>query len=283
MPPALDQVVVRCPARRSRRRRPPRRGRPARRSTGGGRCSRRCGPRDTRSSASVSACSVSGSTDEVASSRISSPGSPSWARASATSWRSPTERFVPRSPTGASRPPGRSSSHPPRPERREGGPHLVVGGVGPPDAHVLAERSCRTGSRPAAPCGSPRGATPGRPSRRSTPPTRTAPRGRVGEAAQQLGDRGLAGARLADHRDRGAGREVQVDAAQHLDRRSGRRTTRRRGRRGARPCGRTAPPIRLDDVDRAWPGRRGSCASRRWRSGSGRGSRSARRSGAAAG
>ena len=38
---------------------------------------------------------------------MSSPGSPSWARASATSWRSPTDRFSPRSPTSVSSPPGR--------------------------------------------------------------------------------------------------------------------------------------------------------------------------------
>src|SRR3546814_18459357 len=58
--------------------------------------------------------SVSGSTEEVASSRTRSPGSPSWARPRATSCRSPTERLPPRSPTRASRPPGPSSSQPRR-------------------------------------------------------------------------------------------------------------------------------------------------------------------------
>ena len=239
-------------------------------------------PCDTRSSASVSACSVSGSTDEVASSRMSRPGSPSWARASATSWRSPTDRLVPRSPAGAVEPTGEVVEPAAEAERGEGGAHLVVGGIRSTDPHVLADGRVE---QEAVLRHHPDRRSAGRRDRRvarSTPPTRTAPVGRVGQAAQQLGDRGLARARLADHRDGGAGGEVQVDAAQHLPAAPVREPhivevdRERPGRRGPRRA--PARPRRW-----GWPGRRGSCASRRWRSGSGRGSRSARRSGGAAG
>ena len=63
-------------------------------------------PSDSFANACDSARSVSGSTADVASSKISSPGSASWARASATSWRSPTDRASPRSPTWVARPSG---------------------------------------------------------------------------------------------------------------------------------------------------------------------------------
>jgi len=63
-------------------------------------------PAESRRSASVIRRSVAGSTADVASSRISSPGSPICARARATSWRSPTLSASPRSPTGVASPSG---------------------------------------------------------------------------------------------------------------------------------------------------------------------------------
>ena len=65
-------------------------------------------PCATRSSAVVSARSVSGSTALVASSSTSSPGAAMCARTSATSWRSPTDRPSPRSPTTVSSPSGQA-------------------------------------------------------------------------------------------------------------------------------------------------------------------------------
>ena len=61
-------------------------------------------------------------------------------------------------------------------------------------------------------------------SRRSTPSTSIAPRLRVVEPAQQLGQRRLAGAVLADDRERRAGRDREVEALEH-------RRARRPGRR----------------------------------------------------
>jgi hypothetical protein len=56
----------------------------------------------TSRSASLIACSVVASTDEVASSRIRMRGSASSARAIASRWRWPPERVRPRSPTRVS-------------------------------------------------------------------------------------------------------------------------------------------------------------------------------------
>ena len=59
-------------------------------------------PRIASRSASLIARSVEASTEEVASSRISTRGSASSARAIARRWRWPPERVSPRSPTRVS-------------------------------------------------------------------------------------------------------------------------------------------------------------------------------------
>ena len=61
-------------------------------------------PSASRLSAREMRTSVSASTDEVASSRTSTSGSAIPARRMATSWRSPADRFSPRSPTLVSSP-----------------------------------------------------------------------------------------------------------------------------------------------------------------------------------
>ena len=52
-------------------------------------------------------------------------------------------------------------------------------------------------------------------SRTSTPSMSTRPDGRVVQAGDQRGERGLAAAGLADEGQRGAGRDVQVDVGEH--------------------------------------------------------------------
>ena len=59
-------------------------------------------PRITSASASRISCSLVGSTDEVASSRISTRGSARMARAMAMRWRWPPDSEKPRSPIGVS-------------------------------------------------------------------------------------------------------------------------------------------------------------------------------------
>ena len=92
---------------------------------------------------------------DVASSRISSPGSPICARASATSWRSPTLSASPRSPTRVSQArPAATRPTPPSPSSSNA--VSTSRSVAPSAARTARSRgpSCRTGSRPAAPCGS---------------------------------------------------------------------------------------------------------------------------------
>ena len=71
-------------------------------------------------------------------------------------------------------------------------------------------------------------------SRRSTPSIVIAPAGRVVEAGEQLGDRRLAGAGVADERDRRPGRHVERRSRAAPRARGRRRSGRRRTRRGPR-------------------------------------------------
>ena len=75
-------------------------------------------------------------------------------------------------------------------------------------AHVVARPSRRTGSRPGAPCGPRVRRDAGSTSRRSTPPMRIRPVGRVGQPAQQLGEGRLARTGLADDGDVRPGGDV---------------------------------------------------------------------------
>ena len=91
--------------------------------------------------ASSTSASVPGSRVEVASSSTSTAGSASAARASDTSCFSPADRREPRSCTSVSSPSGsaaKRSTHADGVERRV---DLGVGGVGPADAHVVADRA----------------------------------------------------------------------------------------------------------------------------------------------
>ena len=166
-----------------------------------------------------SACSIRRSvpmsTELVASSRIRMRGSASSARAKATSWRCPSERRKPRSPScgvvavlepldelvGADRP--------------RGGDDLLAGRARAAEGDVVGDRA---GEEEALLRHDP-----------ELPPQRLlrdvaevdavdrdAALGRVVEAGDQLRDRRLAGAGVADERDGRPGRDVEVDAVQHL-------------------------------------------------------------------
>ena len=157
------------------RRRAPLRGRPARGSTAAGR--RRCTVRPASAGRSrpTRSCSVCVSTAESGSSRTITRVPAISARASATRWRWPPERFTPRSPISVSYPFGRS-----RHEVGDAGGgahrlHLVPWRVGPAGDQVLAQRD-REQDRP---LGDHRDVCaqrpPARTSRRSTPPRSTRP------------------------------------------------------------------------------------------------------------
>ena len=85
--------------------------------------------------------SVSGSTLAVASSRIRISGSRARARAKATSWRSPAEKFAPRSTTGASRPSGRVRDDAVGAHAARGLEDPLVRDPGIAEADVVAQRA----------------------------------------------------------------------------------------------------------------------------------------------
>ena len=170
---------------------------------------------------------------EVASSRIRIRGSASSARAIEISWRSPADRPEPPSRTACCEARRRSARGDPvdadaraaaRAPRRRWRPAARSG---------CCRRSCRrTGTGPAARRRAGGGssqvdARAGRGRRRGRR------RRRVVEAGDQLRDRRLAAAGLADQRQAAAGRHVQVDAVQHALGAVGERR-RRRGRCGPR-------------------------------------------------
>ena len=103
-----------------------------------------------------------------------------------------------------------------RADRLRGGDDLLVGRVGPAERDVLAHACRRRGSPPAGRRRAGGAATPGVTSRRSSPSIVIRPCGRVVEAGEQLGDRRLARAGVADERDRRARGDVEVDPVQHL-------------------------------------------------------------------
>ena len=86
-------------------------------------------------------CSVPGSRLEVASSSTSTDGSASAARASDTSWRSPADNRRPRSRTSVSRPSGNARKRSRRPSTASALLDVVVGGLRPADADVVAQRA----------------------------------------------------------------------------------------------------------------------------------------------
>ena len=211
--------------------------------------------------------SRAGSTALVASSSTSRSGSASWARSSATSCRSPADSDSPRCPTRVSSPWGRPASQSSRPSSAAAARICVVVGVEPAVAHVGARGCRRRGSPPAAPARTLQRSESSATSRRSTPSSRTAPAVGVHQPGEQLGERGLARAGLADDRHPAAGRRGRGRCRAAPAGRPGRRSRRprsdverargqhvrrrRRGRRGRPGC----------------RGCRSRGASRRWRSG----------------
>ena len=225
----------------------------------------------------VSDRSVSGSTALVASSRTSRPGSASWARSRATSWRSPTlQALAPLAHLGVEAV-GQAGDPPAEAELVDGAAHVVERWRRGGPWRCSRRRWRRRRSRPGAPCGCARCATAGRRRAGGTPPTRDRALGGVGEAAQQLGEGGLARAGLAHDGDARPGRDVDVDVAQHGPAGAvGEADARGRAPRADR-AGSARPSSGSTSVDRGVEQVEHLATSRRWRSGSGRGSRPARR------
>ena len=159
----------------------------------------------------ISSC---GSTALVASSRTSRSGSARWARSSATSWRSPAESDSPRWPTWVSRPAGSVASQSPRPSSAGAGADVVLGGVELAVADVggdgvVEEEPLLRHQHDAAA------------QRRLGDPAyvdaveQDRALDRVHQPGEQLGDRRLARAGLADDRDPAAGVDVEVDVLEH--------------------------------------------------------------------
>ncbi len=97
-------------------------------------------PADRRRRASDRCRSVAGSTELVASSRMSNPGLPTWARANETSWRSPTESDSPRGPTRVCNPAGKVSTQSVSPSSSDRGLDVVVAPAVASGADVLEHR-----------------------------------------------------------------------------------------------------------------------------------------------
>ena len=174
----------------------------------------------SRSSARRTACSLTASRCEVASSRIRIGASFRKARAIATRWRWPPLRLVPRSPTGESRPSGRAATSSDSEACSIAASQLGFRCFGPGEQDVGAQRVVEeigvlrdqrdhaaqlvelvvlevgAVQRDAAGVGIP-------------------------EAQQQLRRRGLAGARGADQRDGLAGRDGDGDVGQRAARLAG--------------------------------------------------------------
>ena len=250
-------------ARRSDHRgRPTRRGRPARPGRPTSKTSTRSAasavdsrwatlkvvrPSASRCRAVVNDRSVRGSTALVASSSTRSPGSPRWARASATSWRSPTERFSPRSPTSVRKPSGRPSTHEDSP--RSATAAATSASVAPDRPMRMFSMSEVSKTKPS--CGTRRirrwredGAT----SRRSTPPDHDPACRGVGQTDQEAGEGGLPGPGLAHHGHRGPRRHRHRHVAQHRRPRAVPEAD-RLDRHVERAWGEVVPGIGFDDVD----------------------------------
>ena len=107
------------------------------------RCAMRIAERPSRIASRARSTTVSlwRSSDDVASSRMSTRGRARKARASARSWRSPADRVWPRSCTGVSRPWGSRSTRSRRPDHVDRFVDLGVGRVGAPEAQVRAHRA----------------------------------------------------------------------------------------------------------------------------------------------
>ena len=211
-------------------------------------------PAASDSSAADRRISVAGSMALVASSSTSRSGSARWARATATSWRSPADSDSPRWPTGACQPAGQAGEPVGEAQLVEDAGDLGVGGAGTAVADVLGDGALeqvallRHHDDPPAQRGERDLARAGRPTSSIEPRT-----GSI-EPGEQLGERRLAAAGLADDGDPGPRRDRQVDVAQHL-RAAGVGVARRHGS-GCRsgPAGSSRPPPdairRIGDVDR---------------------------------
>ena len=161
------------------------------------------------------ACSVPGSRFDVASSRTSTDGSASAARASETSWRSPADSREPRSRTSVSRPSGKAREPVEQPEHARARPRR-------------RRRSPRAGRRARCRAAFPRTGSPPAARRRSRSRSELERRvaqvdaadphralDRVVEAGDQLGERRLPRAGRTDEREPLARRDVQRHVVQH--------------------------------------------------------------------
>ena len=162
-------------------------------------------------------CSLSASTLEVASSRISTRGSASSARANEMSWRWPVDRALPPSCTSVLVAFGQALDEVVHADDARDAPHLLVARRSGRPKRMLSrieplnrKASCGT----TASCSR---SEPGVTLRRSWPSMSTAPSSGVVEARQQLDDGRLAGAGGADEGDRAA-RQVcaKLDVVQHV-------------------------------------------------------------------
>ncbi len=172
-----------------------------------------------RAAAALAACaarmraSTSGSTAEVASSRTSSRGRRTSARASEIRCRWPPDSVVPRSPSRVSRPSRQRGDEAVGLGGAQRGPDLLVGDVGAQrdvaaDGVVEEERGLRHQRRRRA-ASSPRAR-----SRRSMPSTRIGAGVGVDQPGQQRGQGALAGGGGPDHGHRAAGLDGEVDVVE---------------------------------------------------------------------
>ena len=156
--------------------------------------------------------SVRTSTFEVASSRIRIRGSASSARAKATICRSPADSDVPRSPTSVSTPSARPSISGSPPTVCSASRMSSALGVRAAEGDVLGDRAAEQeallGDDPEPAAQRVRVELADVDAVDQDPPAL-----RVVEAGDQLRQRRLAGAGLADQRDRLAGQDPQVDVA----------------------------------------------------------------------
>ena len=181
-------------------------------SRGGGRSRSPFGPAAAARAPTRSSRSVRTSTFEVASSRMRMRGSASSALANAISCRCPAESATPRSPTSASKPPGRRLMNSPAPIASAAASTSSADGGGPPEVDVLAHRPAeqesllRHDSQLAAQALRLQ-------LTQVVPVDQHAAALRVIEARHQLREGALAGAGLAHQRQRLAGGDVDRDIA----------------------------------------------------------------------
>ena len=135
------------PARRASRPRPASRPAPPRPGRHARTVDSRCAitmtvrPSMSRSSACSTSSSVPGSSDDVASSSTTTAGSASAARTSEMSWRSPAEKFAPRSCTSVSSPSANAANRASSSSASIAAWISVVGRVGLCDEEVVADRA----------------------------------------------------------------------------------------------------------------------------------------------